>query len=128
MRLNTMEITGGIFNNLTLLKGAQDITNGNYITQWDGDTLFNCDFITIYGGNPAGYNVDNISFVETLEQKNEVGSETIYLPVTQDGKDMSKISALLNEAIGSVIHVKENSDIDSLFGSGGTSADSQKRC
>ena len=69
MRLNTMEITGGIFNNLTLLKGAQDITNGNYITQWDGDTLFNCDFITIYGGNPAGYNVDNISFVEIKRQK-----------------------------------------------------------
>ncbi len=30
----------------------------------------------------------NISFVETLEEKNEVGSETIYLPVTQDGKDV----------------------------------------
>ena len=30
----------------------------------------------------------NISFVETLEQKNEVGSETIYLPVTQDGVDV----------------------------------------
>ena len=30
----------------------------------------------------------NISFVETLEQKNEVGSETIYLPVTQDGMDI----------------------------------------
>ena len=30
----------------------------------------------------------NISFVETLEQKNEVGSETILLPVTQDGMDI----------------------------------------
>lgn len=69
MRLNTMEITGGIFENITLLKGVQDITDGEYITQWDGDTLFNCDFVTIYGGNPAGYNVDNISFIEIKRQK-----------------------------------------------------------
>ena len=30
----------------------------------------------------------NISFVESVEQKNEVGSETILLPVTQDGADI----------------------------------------
>ncbi len=41
---------------------------------------------------------------------------------TDDGRDMKKISALLNDAIKSVIDVKEESDIDSLFGSGGTSA------
>ena len=69
MRLNTMEITGGIFENITLLKGVQDITDGDYIVQWDSDTLFNCDFVTIYGGNPAGYNVDNISFIEIKRQK-----------------------------------------------------------
>ena len=41
---------------------------------------------------------------------------------TQDGRDMSEISELLSEAINSIIDVKEENDIDSLFKSGGTSA------
>lgn len=41
---------------------------------------------------------------------------------TDDGRDMSEISALLNDAINSIIDVKEESDIDSLFSIGGTSA------
>ncbi len=41
---------------------------------------------------------------------------------TNDGCDMCEVSELLNEAISSIIDVKEESDIDSLFKSGGTSA------
>jgi SNF2 family DNA or RNA helicase len=41
---------------------------------------------------------------------------------TKDGKDMRKYSALLGDAVHSIIDVKEASDIDSLFRSGGTSA------
>ena len=41
---------------------------------------------------------------------------------TQDGRDMSEISELLSESINSIIDVKEENDIDSLFKSGGTSA------
>ena len=41
---------------------------------------------------------------------------------TNDGKDMSEISMLLNESISSIIDVKEESDLDSLFSTGGTSA------
>lgn len=41
---------------------------------------------------------------------------------TKDGKDMSEVSELLSEAINSIIDVKEESDIDSLFSAGGTSA------
>lgn len=41
---------------------------------------------------------------------------------TKDGKDMSQYSELLGEAINSIIDIKEESDIDSLFKSGGTSA------
>lgn len=41
---------------------------------------------------------------------------------TNDGKDMSELSELLSEAINSIIDVKEESDIDSLFSAGGTSA------
>ena len=41
---------------------------------------------------------------------------------TNDGKDMEEISELLSDAITSIIDVKEESDIDSLFKKGGTSA------
>ena len=39
---------------------------------------------------------------------------------TKDGLDMKKYSALLGDAISSIIHVKEEADIDSLFKPGGT--------
>lgn len=41
---------------------------------------------------------------------------------TDDGRNMGEISELLSEAINSIIDVKEESDIDSLFKSGGTTA------
>ena len=41
---------------------------------------------------------------------------------TDDGRDMSDMSELLSEAINSIIDCKEESDIDSLFSAGGTSA------
>lgn len=41
---------------------------------------------------------------------------------TDDGRNMSEMSALLSDAINSIIDTKEESDIDSLFKSGGTSA------
>ena len=41
---------------------------------------------------------------------------------TNDGRDMKEVSLLLNDAINSIIDVKEESDIDSLFSAGGTSA------
>ena len=41
---------------------------------------------------------------------------------TNDGKKMDKYSRLLEDTIRSIIHVNEESDIDSLFSSGGTTA------
>jgi len=41
---------------------------------------------------------------------------------TRDGRDMRRLSELLSDAINSIIDVKEESDIDSLFKSEGTSA------
>lgn len=41
---------------------------------------------------------------------------------TDDGRNIGEISQLLSEAIDSIIDVKEESDIDSLFKRGGTSA------
>lgn len=41
---------------------------------------------------------------------------------TKDGRDMRSVSSLLTNAISSIIDVKEEGDIDSLFSPGGTSA------
>lgn len=41
---------------------------------------------------------------------------------TDDGRNMKEVSRLLSEAIDSIIDAKEESDIDSLFQSGGTTA------
>ncbi len=41
---------------------------------------------------------------------------------TKDGKKMDKYSMLLEETIRSIVQVKEESDLDSLFSSGGTTA------
>ena len=41
---------------------------------------------------------------------------------TDDGRNMTEMSELLSEAINSIINCKEESDIDSLFSAGGTSA------
>ena len=41
---------------------------------------------------------------------------------TDDGRNMTDMSELLNEAIASIIDIKEESDIDSLFSAGGTTA------
>jgi SNF2 family DNA or RNA helicase len=47
---------------------------------------------------------------------------TIFNEETDDGRNMAGMSALLSDAIDSIIDVKEESDIDSLFSAGGTSA------
>ena len=41
---------------------------------------------------------------------------------TDDGRNMKEVSQLLSDAINSIIDVKEEIDIDSLFSAGGTSA------
>lgn len=41
---------------------------------------------------------------------------------TEDGKNMKKYSNLLGDAIESIIHVKDDSEVDSLFSRGGTTA------
>lgn len=41
---------------------------------------------------------------------------------TDDGRNMADMSQLLSDAIHSIVDVKEESDIDSLFSAGGTSA------
>lgn len=46
----------------------------------------------------------------------------IFNDETDDGRDMAEMSQLLSDAIDSILDTKEESDIDSLFKKGGTSA------
>ena len=46
----------------------------------------------------------------------------VFNDETDDGKNMAKYSGLLNRAIESVLHVKDESEVDSLFTAGGTTA------
>ena len=41
---------------------------------------------------------------------------------TDDGKNMTKYSELLNKSIEAILNVKDESDVDSLFSAGGTTA------
>ena len=45
---------------------------------------------------------------------------TTFNAETKDGHDMTRYSALLGDAIRSILDTKEESEIDSLFRSGGT--------
>lgn len=57
----------------------------------------------------------------TRDKKNpDIKACNIFNKETNDGKKMKRISNLLQTAISSIISVKEDSDLDSFFGSGQT--------
>jgi len=56
-------------------------------------------------------------YTEPLKDVYEIFNEE-----TSDGKKMEKYSTLLNKAIESIISVKDERDVDSLFSAGGTTA------
>jgi hypothetical protein len=55
--------------------------------------------------------------VEPIQEVYELFNEE-----THDGKNMEKYSELLNNSIESILNVKDESEIDSLFSAGGTTA------
>ena len=85
----------------------------------------------VYIGNDGEVICDHLSPKQMLDKmrflckgKTEPIPEA-YKPFnkeTRDGRNMSQLSKLLGDAIASIIEVKDESDIDSLFKSGGTSA------
>lgn len=80
----------------------------------DGEIV--CDYL-----NPKKL-LDDMRFL--CRGKSEPIAEvyTKFNKETDDGRNMSEMSLLLSDAINSIIDTKEESDIDSLFKSGGTSA------
>ncbi|NLV17447.1 MAG: DEAD/DEAH box helicase family protein [Syntrophomonadaceae bacterium] len=88
-------------------------------------------FYMVYIGSDGEVVCDHLSPKELLDKTRSLcrGKTEPVMNVcrefneyTKDGRDMRAVSALLSEAINSIIEVKEESDIDSLFSPGGTSA------
>lgn len=88
-------------------------------------------FYMVYVGTDGKVICDHLSPKELLDKFRSLckGINTPVMDVcrefnteTKDGRDMQSISTLLTDAITSIIEVKEENDIDSLFNTGGTSA------
>jgi len=87
-------------------------------------------FYMVYIGTDGEVICDHLSPKELLDKARSLckdKSEPImevcqdFNLETKDGRDMRGVSALLSDAINSIIEIKEESDIDSLFRPGGTS-------
>ena len=88
-------------------------------------------FYMVYMGTDGEVVCDHLSSKELLDKfralckgKTEPIMEACqdFNKETKDGRDMRRVSNLLSDTINSIIEVKEESDIDSLFSPGGTSA------
>jgi hypothetical protein len=117
----TKDAPPGVIFILKNINNSVNINNQNRIHPFymvyiglDGDIV--CDYL-----NPKQL-LDDVRLL--CRGKTEPISELCsrFNARTKDGKDMSAVSKLLTEAIHSIIAVKEESDIDSLFSAGGTSA------
>lgn len=117
----TEELPEGVIFVLKNINNSVNIDNQNRIHPFymvyigtDGEVI--CDYL-----NPKKM-LDDIRLL--CRGKKEPIKELCqrFNEETDDGRDMSDMSELLNKAINSIIDCKEESDIDSLFSAGGTSA------
>lgn len=117
----TEELPEGVVFVLKNINNSVNIDNRNGIHPFymvyignDGDVI--CDYL-----NPKEM-LDDIRLL--CRGKKEPIKELCkcFNEETDDGKNMTEMSELLGEAINSIIDSKEESDIDSLFTAGGTSA------
>ena len=88
-------------------------------------------YYLIYMGQDGGVVTDYTEIKRLLDlARSACKGKSEYLPAicrafnqaTQDGRDMRAYSDLLDQAIRSIIDLKESSDIESLFGAGKTTA------
>ena len=117
----TEDLPEGVIFVLRNINNSVNIDNQNRIHPFymvyigiDGEVI--CDYL-----NPKKM-LDDIRLL--CRGKNEPIKDLCqqFNEETDDGRDMVEISELLSEAIESIINSKEESDIDSLFSAGGTSA------
>ena len=68
---------------------------------------------------------NTLDILRSISKGKDAPIEEVYEPFneeTNDGKNIEKYSALLNHAIESILNVKDEKDVDSLFTAGGTTA------
>ena len=122
----------------SVVKKTEDLPEGVFFVLKNRNNGVNIDslnrihpFYMVYIGMDGEIVCDYLNPKKLLDDmrllcrgKNEPIAEvyTKFNKETDDGRNMSEMSALLSEAINSIIDTKEESDIDSLFKSGGTSA------
>ena len=118
---STAELGAGVIFVLRNVNNGVNIGNQNRIHPFymvyignDGEVL--CDYL-----NPKKL-LDDIRLLCKGKAEPFIKLCNEFNQETDDGRDMSQMSELLSMAIDSIIHTKAESDIDSLFGSGGTSA------
>ncbi len=116
----TEELPEGVIFVLKNINDSVNVDNRNRIHPFymvyigtDGEII--CDYL-----NPKKL-LDDVRLL--CRGKNRPISEVYerFNRETDDGRNMADMSELLSEAINSIIDVKEESDIDSLFSAGGTS-------
>lgn len=117
----TEELTEGAIFILRNVNNSVNIDNQNRIHPFymvyismDGEVL--CDYL-----NPKQL-LDNIRLLCRGKSEPIKSVYSRFNEETNDGKNMTEMSELLSDAINSIIDTKEESDIDSLFSAGGTSA------
>ena len=117
----TDELHEGIIFILKNVNNSVNIDNQNRIHPFymvyismDGEVL--CDYL-----NPKQL-LDDIRLLCRGKSEPIQAVYSKFNDETNDGRDMAEMSELLSEAIDSIIDTKEESDIDSLFSAGGTSA------
>lgn len=117
----TDELPEGVVFILKNINNSVNIDNQNRIHPFymvyigmDGEII--CDYL-----NPKKM-LDDIRLLCRGKKKPIKDLYQRFNEETDDGRDMTEMSELLSEAINSIIDCKEESDIDSLFSAGGTSA------
>lgn len=115
------ELPQGVIFVLKNVNNSVNIDNQNRIHPFymvyigmDGEII--CDYL-----NPKQL-LDDIRLLCRGKKEPIVDLCQTFNEETNDGKDMQEISNLLRETIHSIIDTKEESDINSLFTAGGTSA------
>lgn len=117
----TEELPEGVIFVLKNVNNSVNIDNQNRIHPFymvymgiDGSVI--CDYL-----NPKQL-LDDVRLLCRGRKEPIKEVYTIFNEETEDGRNMAEMSELLSDAINSIIDVEEESDIDSLFSAGGTSA------
>lgn len=118
---NTPENPQGVIFVLKNINNSVNVDNRNrihpfYMVYIGSDGEIVCDYL-----NPKKM-LDTIRLLCRDKSEPIVKLCNKFNAETDDGRNMGEISELLNDAILSIIDTKEESDIDSLFSGGGTSA------